>query len=137
MPLWRARALLRPWWVAGACPAALLFVIDHHPDRPDHHRGDALRGARDPLRVLAARLRPWRNRLHELPAKLAGVPGDYQAQPSLRRAPSRAPRVALAPPGRSAAQIAAVATWEAHRAQLRAARAAAADRGATSDGPCQ
>ncbi len=137
MPLWRARALLRPWWVAGACPAALLFAIDHHPDRPDHHRGDALRGARDPLRVLAARLRPWRNRLHELPAKLAGVPGDYQAQPSLRPAPSRAPRVALTPPGRSAAQIAAVATWEAHRAQLRAARAAAADRGATPDGPCQ
>lgn len=132
VPLWRARALLRPWWTAGACPAALLFAIDHHPDRPDHHRGDAVRGARDPLRVLAARLRPWRDRLHELPAKLAGVPGDYRAQPSLRPPP---PRVPPAPPGRTDAQIAAVAAWEAHRTQLRAARAAARHQSATPDDP--
>lgn len=77
VPLWRARALLRPWWDAGACPAALLHAVDHHPDRPEHHRGDALRGVRDPLRVLGARLRPWRGRLHEMPATLAGIPGNY------------------------------------------------------------
>ena len=77
VPLWRARALLRPWWDAGACPAALLHAIDRHPDRPDHHRGDAFRGGRDPLRILGARLRPWRGRLHELPAELVGIPGNY------------------------------------------------------------
>lgn len=135
VPLWRARALLRPWWGAGACPAALLFAIDRHPDRPDHHRGDALRGARDPLRVLAARLRPWQDRLHQLPPNLAGVPGDYQAQPSLRLAPPRPPRAAPTPLSRSTAQVAAIAAWEGHRAQLRAARAAAAHRSAPSDGP--
>ena len=75
---WRARALLRPWWDARASPAGLLWAIDHHPDRPDHHRGDALRGARDPLRVLGARLRPWQQRLGELPRAVAGVPGDYR-----------------------------------------------------------
>jgi len=75
---WRARALLRPWWDAGLCPAGLLWAIDHHPDRPDHHRGDALRGARDPLRVLGARLRPWHHRIVELPAAVTGVPGDYR-----------------------------------------------------------
>jgi hypothetical protein len=75
---WRARALLRPWWDAGLCPAGLLWAIDHHPDRPDHHRGDALRGARDLLRVLGARLRPWHHRIAELPATVTGVPGDYR-----------------------------------------------------------
>lgn len=125
VPLWRARALLRPWWDAGACPAALLHAIDHHPDRPDHHRGDALRGARDPVRVLGARLRPWQDRLHELPAKLAGLPGDYRAWP-VRQSPAPAvPAAAPLPRERSAAQLAALAAWKAHRAQLRAARAAA------------
>ena len=75
---WRARALLRPWWDAGMCPAGLLWAVDHHPDRPDHHRGDALRGARDPLRVLGARLRPWQHRLGELPRAVVGVVGDYR-----------------------------------------------------------
>ena len=126
VPLWRARALLRPWWDAGACPAALLHAIDRHPDRPDHHRGDAFRGARDPLRVLAARLRPWRDRLHELPAKLAGLPGDYRAQASLRPDTVPEPPVMSSPRVRSAAQAAALAAWETHRAQLRAARAAGA-----------
>jgi len=93
VPLWRARALLRPWWDAGACPAALLHAIDHHPDNPDHHRGDALRGTRDPLRVLGARLRPWRGRLSELPARLAGIRGDYR--------PPRPPDSPTPPPQRS------------------------------------
>ena len=91
VPLWRARALLRTWWDAGACPAALLHAIDHHPDRPDHHRGDALRGSRDPLRVLGARLCPWRGRLHELPARLAGLPGDYRAATTARGLSRRRP----------------------------------------------
>lgn len=81
VPLWRTRAQLKRWWDAGACPAGLLYAIDHHPDRPDHHRGDALRGARDPLRVLGHRLKPWEGRLHELPAAVRGIPGDYTAIP--------------------------------------------------------
>ena len=121
VPLWRARALLQPWWNAGTCPAALLWAIDHHPDTPHHHRGDALRGTRDPLRVIGARLQPWRGRLHELPTTLTGLPGNYRTTPP----PSRVlPRPAPAEPaaGRSPAQLAAVAAWETHRAQLRARR---------------
>ncbi|QJY51172.1 hypothetical protein [Pseudonocardia broussonetiae] len=121
VPLWRARALLRPWWTAGACPAALLHAIDRHPDRPDHHRGDALRGARDPLRVLAARLRPWRGRLHELPTKLVGIPGDYRAAQSARIL-TRPPTGPTPAPGRTSAHLAALAAWQAHRDQLRAGR---------------
>ncbi|WP_156934913.1 hypothetical protein [Pseudonocardia spinosispora] len=75
--LWRAKAMLAGWWNAGACPAGLLHAVDHHPDQPDRHRGDAFRGARNPLRVLAHRLEPWAGRLAELPAPVRGVPGDY------------------------------------------------------------
>lgn len=123
VPLWRARALLRPWWNAGACPAALLHAIDYHPDRPEHHRGDAFRGIRDPLRSIGARLRPWRGRLHELPANLAGIPGDYRTTPP-PRVPTRPAITRTAPPapGRTPAHLAALAAWETHRAQLRAAR---------------
>ncbi|MDN5932665.1 MAG: hypothetical protein L0I24_16640 [Pseudonocardia sp.] len=125
MPLWRARALLRPWWDAGTCPAALLHAIDHHPDRPDHHRGDALRGAHDPLRSLGARLRPWRGRLHELPTKLAGIPGDYRTRPQAPlAASSTAPNTTTVPPGQppTAAQRSAQAAVRDHLAQLRASR---------------
>jgi hypothetical protein len=121
VPLWRARALLRPWWAAGACPAALLHAIDHHPDRPEHHRGDVFRGGRDPLRVLGARLRPWRGRLHELPASLAGLPGDYRAAQAARVL-TRSPVAPAPAPGRTPAHLAALAAWEAHRAQLRGGR---------------
>jgi hypothetical protein len=79
--LWRTRALLRPWWDAGASPAGLLWAIHHHPDHPHHHRGDALRSAHDPLRVLGHRLRPWQGRLHQLPLAVTGVRGDYQDTP--------------------------------------------------------
>lgn len=65
--MWRLRALLACWWAQGACVAGLLHAADHHPDQPDHARGDALRGARDPLRVLGHRLRPWQGRLAQLP----------------------------------------------------------------------
>lgn len=77
VPRWRARAMFASWWAAGWCPAALLWAIDHHPDRPGHHRGDGLRGARAPLAVLGHRLAPWAGRRHQLPATLAGIPGDY------------------------------------------------------------
>lgn len=125
VPLWRARALLLPWWEAGACPAALLWAIDHHPDHPGHHRGDALRGTHDPLRVIGARLRPWQHRLHELPTTLTGQPGNYRTTTTTTPPPGRVlPRPTPTPPaaGRSPAQLAAIAAWEAHRAQLRGPR---------------
>lgn len=79
VPLWRARALLKSWFEAGACIAGLLYALDHHPDRQNQHRGDALRSARDPLRVLGHRLQPWHGRLSDLPATLVGFQGDYTA----------------------------------------------------------
>jgi hypothetical protein len=88
VPLWRTRALLKTWFDGGVCVAGLLFALDHHPDRPDHHRGDALRGARDPLRVIGHRLRPWRDRLNELPPTLTGIRGDYR-----QKKPQTAPTV--------------------------------------------
>ena len=123
VPLWRTRALLRPWWDAGACPAGLLWAIDHHPDRPDHHRGDALRGAGDPLRVLGYRLRPWHGRLAQLPTKVVGIRGDYvaaqQPRPSAATASSPAAEPARPP---TAAQRSAQAALRDHLAQLRARR---------------
>lgn len=77
VPVWRARALLHQWWAEGACVAGLLHMIDHHPDGTP--RGDALRGAADPLRVLGHRLRPWVGHLDSLPAHLTGRHGDYRA----------------------------------------------------------
>jgi hypothetical protein len=82
VPVWRARALLHPWWIAGACVSGLLHAIDHHPDGTP--RGNALRGAADPLRVLGYRLRPWVGQLHQLPPTLAGRHGDYRAEQATR-----------------------------------------------------
>jgi hypothetical protein len=78
VPFWRARALLHQWWSAGACVAGLLYAIDHHPDGTA--RGNALRGAADPLQVIGYRLRPWVNQLHQLPPELVGRHGDYRAE---------------------------------------------------------
>lgn len=115
-----ARMLLRVWWEAGACPAGLLWAIDHHPDRPDHHRGDALRGARDPVRVLGHRLRPWLGRLGELPRQYIGHRHDYVAA----AAATLEARVAAAEqrPAASAVFVpsASAHTREALRAELRA-----------------
>ena len=129
VPLWRTRALLHRWWTDGACVAGLLFALDHHPDRPEHGRGDALRGARDPLAVIGARLRPWGGRLAELPATLAGIQGDYRsgpARPTTSAKPHAAPGIRLDPPTRtlstSAARQAARAALETHLRQLRADR---------------
>lgn len=117
VPLWRTRALLRSWWDAGASPAGLLWAIDHHPDHPGHHRGDAFRGATDPLRVLGHRLRPWRGRLTELPATRTGIRGDYSSTP-----PARC-RVAPSVGATSAVRAAARAALDEHLRQLRATRA--------------
>jgi len=78
VPVWRVRALLHQWWIAGACVAGLLHAIDHHPGGTP--RGNALRGAADPLRVLGYRLRPWVGQLHRLPPDLTGRRGDYRAE---------------------------------------------------------
>lgn len=139
VPLWRTRALLRRWWDAGVCPKGLLWAIEHHPDRPDHHRGDAFRGARDPLRVLAARLRPWDGRLHELPAAVAGFPADYREQHARQladRIAAAAARPAPAPiPTRTPAQVAARAAFAADQAAKKARRrAAGASGGSTPNG---
>jgi hypothetical protein len=116
----RARMLLRVWWEAGACPAGLLWAIDHHPDRPDHHRGDALRGARDPMRVLGHRLRPWLGRLGELPLQYTGHRDDYLAAAAARLEA----RVAAAEQRPAAPAVfvpsASARTREALRAELRA-----------------
>jgi hypothetical protein len=115
-----ARMLLRVWWEAGACPAGLLWAIDHHPDRPDHHRGDALRGARDPVRVLGHRLRPWLGRLGELPRQYTGHRDDYVAAAAERLEA----RVATAERQSAASAVfvpsASAQTREALRAELQA-----------------
>jgi hypothetical protein len=130
VPLWRTRALLRPWWDAGACPRALEWALHHHPDRPDQHSGDLLRGARDPLRVLGARLRPWQGRLQELPAAVVGVPGNYllapereanRRQATVRRATVRRDEFVPATNGARRAQLRA--QFAAQQAARRAARA--------------
>ncbi|WP_143510837.1 hypothetical protein [Pseudonocardia sp. Ae717_Ps2] len=84
VPLHRAHGLLTPWWRDSACIAALLHAIDHHPDRPSEPRGDALRNARDPLRVLGFRLTPWRGRLDEIPAELGAVDPDERRERNAR-----------------------------------------------------
>jgi hypothetical protein len=125
VPLWRTRALLRPWWEAGASPAGLIYAIDHHPDDLHHHRGDAFRGARDPLRVLGHRLQPWRGRLTELPPTVRGIYGDYQnklaptrpiAEPPTRADPDR-------PIARAEVRQAARAALDEHLRLLRERRA--------------
>lgn len=118
-PLWRMRAALASWFEAGWCPAGLLWALDHHPDRTDQHRGDALRGAHDPIRVLLARLAPWSDRLDRLPPHLHGKRGDYQA----RQAQRLAARVAAAKLITSQNQASGhqVTSSPTHRATLRAA----------------
>jgi hypothetical protein len=124
VPLWRARALLRPWWEAGACPVGLVYAIDHHPDHPHQHRGDAFRGARDPLRVLGHRLQPWRGRLAELPATVRGVYGDYRTKASCVRPVGGpfTPAETNRPCARAEVRQAARAALDEHLRQLRQQR---------------
>lgn len=85
--IWRARALLKPWWDSGACVATLLHAVEFHPDRPAVPRGDVGAAARDPLGVLGARLRPWRDRLSEMPAAVMGHPMTAEPPPAGATAP--------------------------------------------------
>ncbi len=131
VPTWRLRAGLSRWFEAGWCPAGLLWAMDHHPDRPEVHRGDALRGAGDPIRVLLARLAPWSGRLGELPAALVGIPGDYRARQAAAIAAAieeaeaaRAARAQLTAAGLGAEVAVAGDRRAAHRAHLRAEFAA-------------
>ncbi|RZT75462.1 hypothetical protein EV383_6202 [Pseudonocardia sediminis] len=118
--IWRARAILKTWWDQGACIAGILHAVDHHPDRPDRNRGDACRGADDPLRVLAHRLKPWRGRLNELPRGVVG----HRIQVTPPPVPRPAPQV-ICPADRRAARDAARAALAAHLDDLRERRRAA------------
>ncbi len=129
-PMWRLRALLACWWAQGACVAGLLHAVDHHPDQADQARGDALRGARDPLRVLGHRLRPWQGRLAQLPGRLHGLHGDYRtAQAERLHAATAAAegRLLLRRPATSSPAVRAAA-----RAEL---TATLADHGSPCDAP--
>ncbi|MFP5070841.1 hypothetical protein ACLFMI_14385 [Pseudonocardia nantongensis] len=129
--IWRARALLKPWWDAGATVTGLLHALEYHPDRPDHRRGDLTSGARDPLRIIGARLRPWHGRLGEIRAVQIG---HMRATTSGSAAASTAPAAAATrrdvastralldrPAGRGARQSARDALSE-HLRQLRETR---------------
>ena len=117
VPRWRARALLIMWWRQGASPAGLLYALEHHPDQPQSRRGPAWRGARDPLRVLAHRLKPWDGRLGELPVTVRGLPGDYtQTYRRQHHHHSASPR--QSPPAHAPAW--APTSHAEHRAALRA-----------------
>ena len=101
VPLWRTRALLKPWWDAGACPAALLWAIDHHPDRPDHHRGDALAAPRPtprPRRPPPTLARPPPRASAQSCRGTRGLPSGGRIASSTpgRRSPRR--RLAVPPP---------------------------------------
>jgi hypothetical protein len=80
----RLHGLLKPWWTAGICVAGLFWMLDHHPDEPEKTRGDAVRGARDPVAVIGSRLAPWAGRTSELPSAVQGRRGDYQAAQQAR-----------------------------------------------------
>jgi len=104
IPLWRAVRQLRPWWDGGLSPRGLLHAIHHLPGQPGHSRGDALRGAHQPLAVLGARLSPWRDRLHELPGAVIGHRTLHDAVSAER--PVTEPTPPAAPAGGSAGRTA-------------------------------
>ena len=130
--IWRARALLKPWWEAGATVAGLRHALEHHPDRPDQLRGPVTTDARDPLRVMGARLRPWRGRLHEIRAvqigrmrSTTGPAPERRQPPVLQRGAGPVVKLDRAlldrPAGRGARQAAREALSE-HLRPLREAR---------------
>jgi hypothetical protein len=101
IPTWRAGALLHQWWNQDVCCAGLLHMIDHYPGQPNQSRGDSLRSATDPLRVLGHRLRPWISRLDALPTHLTGRHGDYlttQATQLAHRVDARQQQAAASQP---------------------------------------
>ncbi|MFP5073137.1 hypothetical protein ACLFMI_26205 [Pseudonocardia nantongensis] len=120
---WRARALLKPWWDAGATVTGLLHALEYHPDRPEIRRGDLTSGARDPLRIIGARLRPWRGRLGEIRAVQIGrMRASTSAQPTAKLEPARLdPALLDRPAGRGARRAPQEALSE-HLRHLREAR---------------
>ena len=97
VPAWKASAMLARWWRFGWSVAGLLYAIDHHPDRPGESRGDAIRGARDPLAVIGHRLAAWTGREYELPAAVQAVDPDERRRRAARLAeqfnePAQQPR---------------------------------------------
>lgn len=100
VPRWKASAMLARWWHSGWSVAGLLYAVDHHPDRPGESRGDAIRGARDPLAVIGHRLAAWAGREHELPAALQAVDPDERRRRAARLAeqfnePAQRPRCTI------------------------------------------
>lgn len=112
MPQWRARALLGPWLADGWSLAELVHAAGHHPDDPVRLLGDVARGARSPLAVLAARLRPWTARRDALPDGLAAV------DPAARRRRAAALAEADPPPMRPHVESSSPAARAAARAQF-------------------
>lgn len=97
---WRAVAMLASWFVAGWSPMGLLHAVDHHPDAPEgRSRGDAVRSAREPLRVIGFRLAPWRGRLDVLPTSLRGGARTATRAPLEQRAELAARRSAASTAG--------------------------------------
>lgn len=97
VPAWKASAMLARWWRSDWSVAGLLYAIDHHPDRPGETRGDAIRGARDPLAVIGHRLAAWTGREHELPTSVQAVDPDERRRRAARLAeqfnePAQQPR---------------------------------------------
>jgi hypothetical protein len=125
--IWRARALLKPWWESGANVAGLRHALEHHPERPDRPRGPVTTGARDPLGVIGARLRPWQGRLGEIRAvqigRMRAVPSGVELSP-----PGSGAVAGLRdqPAGRGARMAAREALSE-HLRELREARAGCDD----------
>lgn len=124
-PRQRVHGLLRPWWDQGWCVIGLLHAIDHDPD--GNPLGDAIRGARDPLATIGARLARWRGRHQDLPTYLRGVHGDYRAAQAARlashlRQPTT-PAPANAPAASAAARVAARNTVRDHLQTSRRRRA--------------
>lgn len=66
-----ARPFAAPWWKQGWCVIGLVHAIDHRPDGA--RLGDAVRGARDPLAIIGARLAHWRDQHDHLPKHLHDI----------------------------------------------------------------
>lgn len=116
--------MLKPWWDTGWSPRGLAWAIEHHPDRPDHHRGDIRAGATDLIAVIGARLKPWRDRHHQLPAHLVGIPSDYRTT----QAASLSARINAAAAARPTTTAPTALSAEGQQARAHIARVLAARR---------
>ncbi|WP_231974546.1 hypothetical protein [Pseudonocardia sp. HH130630-07] len=129
--LWRACAMLKPHWDAGATISGLRHALEHHPDHGPTRRGPVTTNAHDPLRIIGWRLRPWTNRHHEIRANQIGqlrrTTPTATPRPAASAALGSAPVVILdrvlldRPAGRAGAAAAREALSE-HLRQLRETR---------------